>query len=195
MAFKEFLKLYRFELILLIVILAASLLSYFFGPRFGLLANREQFQQYVSSFGVWGPVIMILLTLVEVAVAPIPGALPPVAAGFLFGKFWGAIYVVIGNILGANLLFWLARRFGIKIFSWFINRGQLAKFSAMIESRQKFLWLTYFIPVFPLDVITIALGLSRIKHNTFLILTSLGLAVSMTILTVFGDSLFSLVFR
>src|SRR6202158_2473953 len=58
----------------------------------------------VLSWGIWGPVIYMLLY----AVGPsflVPGAVMTIAGGLAFGTLWGSIYSVLGADAGALIAF------------------------------------------------------------------------------------------
>lgn len=162
--------------------------------HFGILSNREMFQEWIEGFGVLAPIITILFIILEVVIAPIPGLVPSISAGFIFGTIPGAIYTFIGNMIGTLLLFYLSRKFGRFLILKFIDKEKLCKYEKIVKKREKFLFALYFFPVFPLDIITAAIGLSNIKFRNFIIYVSLGYAFHVILINYFGDYLANLYF-
>jgi len=62
-----------------------------------------------------------------------------------------------------------------------------------LEQVQR-LWFFYFIPLMPVDILSFAFGLSRVRFRLFFAVSSIGFFVSMGLLTLFGDSLARLIF-
>ena len=65
----------------------------------------------IRSFGPYSPLAYILLQIIQVVVAPIPGGAIEFLGGYLFGVTAGFLYSMIGLILGSWLAFSLARIF------------------------------------------------------------------------------------
>lgn len=78
----------------------------------GLYFQREvlvQFLQWISSIGLWGNLLFVLVFLIvgfPFALGYVPMA---VGAGYLYGMINGTITVSIGALSGASLAFWLCR--------------------------------------------------------------------------------------
>ena len=192
---REIIRRYRFELVLVAVIVAISLVAVFFGDRFGIFSDRQKLQSYIENFGIWGRLVLVGISAIEVIIAPLPGGISPIAAGFVYGRIEGWLLVLLGNVIGANITFWIARLYGERFFLLFIKKSEIDRFQSMVDRRQKFLWAAYFIPVLPYDVINIAIGLSdKISWKKFVVLNAAGMSVSMFIITFFGSSLLEVVF-
>ena len=81
------------------------------GPLTSLLMNRDQLVASVQSWGIFAPLLYILLQIAQTVAAPIPGQLVGSVGGFLFGP-WGTLWTLIGSLIGCWIVFKLARRFG-----------------------------------------------------------------------------------
>ena len=85
--------------------LAAALLS-------TSVPSEEKVTALKATFDAWGtfaPLLYLLVVIVEVVVAPIPGTLLYLPGGMLFGGFWGGTLSLIGNTLGAGVACQLIR--------------------------------------------------------------------------------------
>lgn len=187
-------KKYRFEIFLVGIVAGLTLVFYLIGDSFGIFSNRVALEKKVTEFGIWGPLVLIIVSFIDVLIAPFPGGVSPAVAGFLYGSFWGIVIVYIGNVLGANVTFWIARIWGEKFFLLFIKKSKLEKFQEMINHRQTFFWVAYFLPILPYDYLNIAIGLSEIPWRKFLLLNSIGMFVSLSLLVLFGSGVLELLF-
>ncbi|MFG0330544.1 MAG: VTT domain-containing protein [Phycisphaerales bacterium] len=68
----------------------------------------EEFKSWVGGFGVWGPAALAGVYVVW-TVFMLPGSALTLAAGALFGLFWGTLAVSIGATTGATIAFLIAR--------------------------------------------------------------------------------------
>ncbi len=179
---------HRYVIGIVAFMFASVLVSWLFADQIRL-ADVSALKAFLERLGVWGPVALIAFVTIEVVIAPIPGGVPPVVAGALYG-FEGFLYVWMGNIVGSSIAFWLARRLGVglvrRLDQKFDERGYLEQI--------RHLWFFYFIPLMPVDILSFAFGLSPVRFRLFFVVSSVGFFVSMGVLTLFGDSLAQFIF-
>lgn len=188
------LKKYRYDIFIWAIIVVLAVLLYKFQNKFELFSSREQFETYVQSFGIWAPIVVILFLILEVVIAPIPGSIPALTAGFIFGPVFGSVYAYIGNIIGTVIVFYLARKFGQRIAAKLFELHRLKKYQNAIDRHENLLLAIYFIPIFPLDIITGAFGLSAVKPKKFFTVVACAYAVYVIAMGIFGDYLANLFF-
>jgi uncharacterized membrane protein YdjX (TVP38/TMEM64 family) len=133
--------------------------------------------------------LFILVVIVEVLIAPIPGG----AIGYLgaarFG-FWGAWPLLyVGNIVGTTLAFFLARRVGTPIFEENVSAKTRARYDYILTNHPALLWAAYSVPLIPVDVLSVLAGLSRISARRFLIIVFTGYAIYTAIVASVGSYL------
>ncbi len=191
---REFIKKYRYDIVIGGTITLFALSAFFIEDRFSFLSSREEFRELVMSFGIWAPAAVILLISLEVIIAPIPGFVPAVTAGFIFGPVMGGLYVYLGNIIGSLAVFFLARRIGRTIAVSLFREERIKKYEKAIARHENLLLVFYFFPVFPLDVITAAFGLSAISRKKFVSAVAFGYLAYAFVLAIFGDYLAKLFF-
>jgi uncharacterized membrane protein YdjX (TVP38/TMEM64 family) len=54
----------------------------------------------IASFGVYSPLVYVLIQMVQVIIAPIPGGAIEFIGGYLFGAKLGFLYSMIGLFIG-----------------------------------------------------------------------------------------------
>lgn len=185
---------YRYDLAIALVLILIFSFFYIERDQFGMFSDRESFQSFVSSFGFFGPLVVIGSIVLEVVIAPIPGFIPAISAGFIFGPILGSVYTYIGNILGTLIVFLVARRYGKPLIARFIKGERLEKYCKTIAKHENYLLVFYFLPILPIDVITAAFGLSHIRKKKFFIVSSIGFVLYSIAATNFGDYLAKLWF-
>ena len=161
---------------------------------FELFNDKDSFETFINEFEVWGPIVAIGSIVLEVIIAPIPGFIPAISTGFIFGPILGSVYIFIGNVIGTLLIFFLARKYGKLLIAKFFRKDRLEKYSETINRHEDYLLVFYFLPIFPVDLITVAFGLSYIRFKKFFIVSLLGLLFYSILITNFGDYLANLWF-
>src|SRR4030066_1889477 len=78
---------------------------------YDFLHNRHELKGFISSFGPYSPIAYILLQVMQVVIAPIPGGAIEFLGGYLFGGRVGFIYSMVGLTIGSLMAFSLARIF------------------------------------------------------------------------------------
>ena len=185
----KFLKKYRYDIAIGLIILIFALLGYLFKDSFSFLSSQQALENFVLSYGSWAPVVLIIIIVIEVIIAPLPGIAPPIVAGFIFGPWLGSLYTYIGSFIGTLAVFYLARRFGRVLIKNLFRKKTLEKYEKAIARHENFYLAFYFFPFFPLDVITAAFGLSAIGWKKFITVMSIGYVFYVLILSLFGDYL------
>lgn len=118
----------------------------------------------------------------------LPGVVPTLAGGALFGVVAGSLLSLVGAVAGATLAFAIARRLGrapIKELSG--SRG------ARLEdwlSRRGFVALVYarLLPVVPFNVLNYAAGLAGMPTRSYVLATALGIVPGTIAYTVLGSA-------
>jgi uncharacterized membrane protein YdjX (TVP38/TMEM64 family) len=162
-----------FSIITLLPIIAFLLWGYLFPSSF--FSNKEAIKNYIISFGIWGPIVFVLLQIAQVVLTPISHYAVGLAGGFIFGTWYGFFLNYIGRVIGHLISFVLSRTVGRPIVEKLVKPANLAKYDKFWEKGGSFLlFLIYYLPLFPDDEISYIAGTSKIKLAPFLIANLLG---------------------
>ncbi len=189
-----FLKRYKYDIAAGVAVISLIFLFIFVRENFGMLSDRDAFLEYVRSFGILAPLVIILSIILEVVIAPIPGFIPITVAGFIFGPIEGSAYAYIGNVAGSVLAFFISRKFGKYLVAKLVGEKRISKYENMINRNKYFMFAMYFFPLFPVDILSFAFGLSSIKTREFVLLVAIGFVSNVVLLNIFGDFLADLYF-
>src|SRR5512143_2691896 len=70
--------------------------------------NTTAMEQWISSFGMAGPIVFMAIYAIG-TVLFFPGAVLTLAGGAMFGPVWGTLYNLTGATIGAAIAFLIAR--------------------------------------------------------------------------------------
>ncbi|MBQ4354635.1 MAG: TVP38/TMEM64 family protein [Clostridia bacterium] len=159
--------------VVLYLLLCALLFTYIGKPFLSMLDEPGQFQAWVQTHGVLGPLVYFLMTVLQVFVAVIPGEPLEIAAGYTFGWLGGTLLCTAGIALGQTVVFLLIKKFGVKALELFISREKLmsVRFIRQAGNSFRLLFVLFFIPGTPKDILVYCAGLLPIDLKSFLLIT------------------------
>ena len=155
------------------VVIALMLFATWLIGRWLTSFSQEGLRDYILSFGGASRGVFLGLQILQVFIALIPGEIIESVAGFLYGPIWGTLLCYMGLAVASSMVFFLTRRFGIKLVEVFVSREKInsLRFLNTEKKRNTLIFLIFFIPGTPKDLVTYFIGLTDIKFGTFLALS------------------------
>ena len=152
--------------------------------------SRDDFREYLRSFGAGGWLVMLGLQILQVFIALIPGEIVESAAGYAFGPWLGTAICYLGISMASALIFTLTRRYGVRLVEVFISREKIneLRFLNTEQKRNTLIFLLFFIPGTPKDLLTYFVGLTDIRLGPFLLLSMVA-RIPSVITSTFGGHL------
>ena len=145
-------------------------------------------QSFIDSLGPFGFIGFILLQVIQVVAAPIPGEVTGLLGGFLYGPTLGVILSTIGLTVGSYIAFALARIFGRPFVDRLVDKRIMRRFDYLLHHKGAFLvFLLFLIPGFPKDYLCYILGLGHLSTMEFLVIGGTGRLFGTILLTLGGD--------
>ena len=155
--------------------------------EFPFLFQREAVTSFVTDFGPLAPITLIVLQVIQVVLAPIPGQVLAAVAGYLFGPWWGTLYNMIGIAIGSTLAFWLSRRYGRTYVERMIDDGALGAFDGFVERHGLLsLFVLFLVPGLPDDALCFLGGLTPIPLWKLVVVAVLGRAPAFFLVNLAG---------
>ena len=190
----------RTALIILFIVLAVGVIAAFhyrdwlwqYGVQlYAFFSDRTRIEKFILGFGMGAPEAFILVQILQVLFAPVPGEATGFIGGYLFGTLKGFLYSTIGLTVGSWLNFIIGRFLGNRFVRKIIPSKSLVKLDRVLR-RQGILvvFLMFVFPGFPKDYLSLFLGVTTIPTKVFLILASVGRMPGTLALSLQGDLLF-----
>ena len=149
--------------------------------------SQEGLQVRAARLGTWGPFLIVAMMTLAIVASPIPSAPIALAAGAVYGHFFGTFLVVLGAELGALTAFFLARKLGRETLqNWLGDRldyGLLGSQNALTAT----VFITRLLPFMSFDLVSYAAGLSRLHFWRFGLATLAGIIPASFLLAHFGN--------
>ncbi len=154
------------------VILCALFVIY--GIRTGIFSSQQAMEQFLGRFGIWGPVLFVLIQIVQVVIPIIPGGVSCLAGVLIFGPVMGFVYNYIGISIGSVGAFLISRRYGASFVRSMVKQKTYDKYIGWLNRGKRFerlFAIAIAAPCAPDDFLCYLAGLTsmKLKHFTGII--------------------------
>lgn len=136
----------------------------------GIFSSQAAMEAYLADKQIMGPVIFILIQIVQVVIPIIPGGVSLLAGVVFFGAVPGFIYNYIGIVVGSLINFFLARYYGKSFILHIVSEESLEKYTKWTKNQKKFNWffaICILAPVAPDDLLCLLAGLTEMRPWTY----------------------------
>ena len=141
----------------------------------------------IRGYGLWGPAILCVLFILQTFLAFIPGQALMVASGYVYGFSGGVMITWASLVLGGQMAFWLARRYGRPFAEKWISTSILDRWDRSAAGQGiGFYVVTLVMPFFPNDAMCYVAGLGNMSHRRFLIANALGRGIASVLTVIVG---------
>jgi uncharacterized membrane protein YdjX (TVP38/TMEM64 family) len=141
-----------------------------------LFSSAGKLREWISAWGIAAPLVFVGVQALQVIVFVIPGEVPQIAGGYLFGALKGAALSVAGILAGSAVSFFLARLLGRPFVSALFPDEQVRKIEGIASSRGARIafFLLFLVPGIPKDVLCYAAGITPMRFLYFAAVSTLG---------------------
>jgi uncharacterized membrane protein YdjX (TVP38/TMEM64 family) len=155
------------------------------------ISDRDQVEQFVAAFGRGAPLVFMMLQVLQVVLAPVPGEATGFIGGYIFGTVRGFIYSSLALAGGSWINFAIGRYLGRRYVRRWIPAHVMARFDHLLKRQGIIVLLILFIfPGFPKDYLCLFLGITTIPLRAFLMIASVGRMPGTLMLSLQGEYLF-----
>lgn len=155
--------------------LAFAALYLFLRQYAWFLTDAEALRAWLRQFGVFAPLVFVLVQAVQVVVAPVPGQIVAFSAGYLFGPLAGTVYSFTGVLIGSAIAFSLSKRYGRSFVEDVLHDDVIDRFDELVATvGVPGLFALILVPGLPDDAICFLSGLTKLSLPTFLVIVAVG---------------------
>ena len=144
-------------------------------------------QQRVMGWGAWSAICYPLLYAC-CNVLLLPGGFLSLGGGFFFGLWWGFLIILVGNVGGAAISFYISRWIGRRWLRRRLlrNRTLEALEPAVEREGWKIILLSQLHPLFPTSLLNYLYGLTTIRFRTCMLWVAIGQAPGLFLYAYLG---------
>ncbi len=152
-----------------------------------LKENRGVLREWVIAHGVAAGLVYAAVYALSISLSIPGGLILTISGGFLFGPYWGTVYVLIGATIGATVVF-LAARYAFADFLREKAGSALAKMEAGFNEHPKsYLFVLRLVPLFPFWLVNIVPAFLGVSIGNYMIATFFGIIPATFVYTLVGD--------
>jgi uncharacterized membrane protein YdjX (TVP38/TMEM64 family) len=196
MSTKKKVTIFKVVLTVLVVAIIIGVLAYLF-PLMKNLSTMEgqvAFKEKVNSSGFLGLLSLFGLEVAQIFLFIVPGEPIEILAGMCYGGFWGTVFILVSACIISVIIFFLVRKFGKKFVLEFCDEKKIEKIenSKLFQNPKKIeliLFILFFIPGTPKDLLVYVSGLLPIRTSRFIIITTIARIPSVISSTLAGESI------
>jgi len=187
-----------FKLILLGIVLGIAIgVTAYLIPvikELGTPEGQQAFQTRINDSGVLGVLMLFGLQFAQIFLFIIPGEPIEILAGVCYGSIWGTVFIMISAAIISAFIYLLVHKLGRKFIYDFVSKEKIEK----IENNKVFqnpktirflIFILFFIPGTPKDLLTYIAALLPIKPIEFIIISTIARFPSVISSTWAGASL------
>lgn len=154
--------------------------------------TRELARQEIELMGIKGIFLVILLQIIQIVIAVVPGQPMEIVSGMLYGTWGGMLVCLIGIFIGTYIVFIIVRKIETKFINVFFKEEDINKIrnSKIYKNPEKFeilMLIIFCIPLIPKDIFIYLGGISPVRTKRFLAIATLG-RIPGLFLTVFAGN-------
>lgn len=191
-------KITPFKIIILILVIAIlSYAVYYLFPVMKNIATPEgqvAFKEKITNSGISGIFMLFGLQLAQIFLVILPGEPLEILAGMCYGSLWGTIFILASVFATTTAIFFLVRKFKKKFVYEFFSKEKVDKIekSKIFNNPKKvemILFILFFIPGTPKDLMVYLGGLLPIKPLRFILISTFARFPSIISSTLAGSNI------
>lgn len=136
----------------------------------GILTSQEAMAALIRGYGPWGPVLFLLIQIIQVVIPILPGGVSCLIGVLLFGPWWGFFYNYLGSCIGSLAAFGIAKLYGRPVLTRLFSADTIEKYDRWTRPGSHFdrlFALAIFFPVAPDDFLCYLAGTTKLSWRRF----------------------------
>jgi uncharacterized membrane protein YdjX (TVP38/TMEM64 family) len=150
------------------------------------LPSPAELREWVLAVGPTAPLIFFLVHAI-ITTTPIPRTAFTLAAGLMFGPFWGITLAVAASMVSALVGFWIARRLGGRAIAR-LGPARVRALEARLCERELLTVTSSRLVGIPFAPLNYTLGVTSVRWHAYLIGTLVGLIPGTAAVVFLGDA-------
>ena len=157
--------------------IVATIIATIYFIRLGVFKDINALRGLVGQSVILGPIIFMLIQIIQVVIPIIPGGVSCAAGVLIFGPTMGFVYNYVGIALGSIIIFLLGRNYGKPFIMSLVSDKTYNKYIGWLDKGNRFDRFFIFMmiwPVSPADFLCMLAALTKMsfkRYMTIIILT------------------------
>jgi uncharacterized membrane protein YdjX (TVP38/TMEM64 family) len=186
----------KLPLIISILAIACLIASYFIFPGYQEGVNEafevltsddeERIREWVSQFGAWGPVAILLAMVAQMFFFIIPNILLIVISILCYGPVWGSVLAWFGIFLASTVGYFIGNRLGGVMVNRLVSKKIQMKLRDFVKAYGMKAVVVLRVSSLSNDGLSLVAGVLNMDYRRFIAATLIGITPLITALAIFG---------
>ena len=150
--------------------------------------DEERVQRWVSTFGVFGPIIIIMGMVLQMFLFVIPNVLLMMIAIVSYGPVWGSIISFCGVFAASSLGYYIGSKLSKVTLSKFVSIDNQRKISDYIQDYGVGAIMITRMCSFSNDALSFVAGMLKMDYKKYIVSTLIGILPLIVVLAIFGKN-------
>jgi uncharacterized membrane protein YdjX (TVP38/TMEM64 family) len=150
--------------------------------------DEERIQGYVKTFGVFGPLIIILGMAFQMFLFIIPNVLLMMIAIVSYGPVWGSVISFIGVFAASSFGYYIGTKLSPVTMARFVNESTQKKIGEFIQDYGVGAIIITRLCSFSNDALSFVAGLLKMSYRKYILSTLTGITPLIVLLAIFGKN-------
>jgi uncharacterized membrane protein YdjX (TVP38/TMEM64 family) len=148
--------------------------------------NEEQIKDWVKQFGLGGPVVLILIMVVQMFLFVVPNIFVMMVAIVSYGPVWGALISFLGIFASSSVGFIIGKYLGPVTVNKIMSNSAQAKTKDFIQHYGVAAIAITRVSSLSNDSLSIVAGLLKMSYKKYILATLSGITPLIILLAVYG---------
>lgn len=179
-------------IISILTLLAAGYLAYKIIPLFSSLKSietQQKLEKYILDKGWKGWGLLLIIQILQIFIAFIPGEIVEIVSGLLYGPIGGLFICLLGILLGSLLIYYTVKLLAKSNLNKYKSKLQSYTFLNNPKKIHIYLFILFLLPGIPKDIFIYTAPFLPIEFTNFLIISLVARIPSILSSTIIGNSL------
>lgn len=150
--------------------------------------DQDRIKDWVSQFGVWGPIVIIVSLVLQMFMFIVPNILLIMISILSYGPVWGALLAWFGIFLASTAGYMIGNKLSPVVVHRLVSEKTQRKLTAFIRAYGMKAIIVLRLSTFSNDGLSLVAGLLNMKYKQFITATLIGITPVITVLAIFGKN-------
>ena len=150
--------------------------------------DEERIQRWVTTFGVFGPVVLILGMMVQMFLFVVPNVLLMMIAIVSYGPVWGAVISFVGVFAASSFGYFIGGKLSKVTLARFVSEENQRKIGQFIHDYGMGTIMITRLSSFSNDGLSLVAGVLKMEYKKYITSTLIGITPLIVLLAIFGKN-------
>lgn len=150
--------------------------------------DEERIERWVSTFGVLGPIVIVVAMILQMFLFVVPNVLLMMIAIVSYGPVWGAVISFCGVFAASSLGYYIGSKLSRVTLSRFVSIENQKKIAEYIHDYGVGAIVITRLCSFSNDALSFVAGMLRMEYKKYILSTLAGITPLIVLLAIFGKN-------